>query len=124
MDRMKQFIAEIKYNIETQTYMNPVWRDWYNYTNCFDYHKVKKSKNSKQKIKITANNMFILVLYENDTILKIINSTKKYLPDMSINRDIITKPYCYKLAIFIIIPSQSDILYYNKINLNTDMSEY
>ncbi len=87
MDRLEQLASEISFNIETQYHINPVQGEWHNYTACFDFHI------------ITANER-ILVPYEDESILEMINAAKRFLSDMAIDKEF-GEPYCYELNYYL-----------------------
>ncbi|KAF0702404.1 Uncharacterized protein FWK35_00036145 [Aphis craccivora] len=82
-----QLASEILFNIETQYHINPAQGEWHNYTACFDFHI------------ITANER-ILVPYEDENILEMINAAKRFLSDMAIDKEF-SEPYCYELNYYL-----------------------
>lgn len=101
MDRTGQLLQEININLAIQVHTNSEEGEWYNFTECFDYHI------------ISANNS-ILVPYQNNEILEIVRCIKRFMTDMVIERDL-AYPICFELAKFIeIIPTATDLLFYER----------
>ncbi len=101
MDRMEQLASAISFNIETQFHINPTQGEWHNYTACFDFHIVTANEN-------------ILVPYEDETILEMIEAAKRFLYDIAIDREF-GEPYCYELNYYLeIIQNPRDILNYSR----------
>ncbi len=101
MDRMEQLASAISFNIETQFHINPTRGEWHNYTACFDFHIVTANEN-------------ILVPYEDETILEMIEAAKRFLYDIAIDREL-GEPYCYELNYYLeIIQNPRDILNYSR----------
>ncbi|CAI6370459.1 unnamed protein product [Macrosiphum euphorbiae] len=101
MDRNEQLLQELNISIAIQTHTNSEQGEWYNFTECFDYHI------------ISANNA-ILVPYESREVLEIIKCVKRFVTDMVLGRDL-TNPICMDLARYIeIIPQATDILFYDR----------
>ncbi|KAE9538479.1 hypothetical protein AGLY_005578 [Aphis glycines] len=64
---------------------------------CFDFHIITANKN-------------ILVSYEDETILKMINAAKRFLSDMAIDREF-GESYCYQLNYYLnLVQNSRDIL--------------
>ncbi|KAF0749249.1 Envelope fusion protein [Aphis craccivora] len=96
---LEQLATAISFNIETQFHTNPVQGKWHNYTACFDFHI------------ITANER-ILVPYEDESILEMINAAKRFLSDMMIDKEF-GEPYCYELNYYLdLVQNPWDILNY------------
>ncbi|KAE9544252.1 hypothetical protein AGLY_001431 [Aphis glycines] len=67
--KLEQLASAISFNIETQFHINPTQGEWHNYTACFDFHIVTANEN-------------IIVPYEDDTILEMIEAAKRFLSEM------------------------------------------
>ncbi|KAE9521266.1 hypothetical protein AGLY_018329 [Aphis glycines] len=70
--------SAISFNIETQFHINPTQGEWYNYTACFDFHIITANEN-------------IIVPYEDETILEMIEAAKRFLSDMAVDREFVDK---------------------------------
>ncbi|KAE9522595.1 hypothetical protein AGLY_017017, partial [Aphis glycines] len=96
---LEQLASAISFNIETQFHINPTQGEWHNYTACFDFHIITANEN-------------IIVPYEDETILKMIEAAKRFLSDMAVDREF-GEPYCYELNYYLeIIQYPQDILNY------------
>jgi len=101
MDRNEQLLQEININLAIQTHTNTEQGEWYNFTECFDYHIV------------SANNSIILP-YEDGEIFEIVKCVKRFIIDMVLERDL-GNPICMDLARYIeIVPCATDILCYSR----------
>jgi len=101
MDRNDQLLQELNISLAIQVHTNQEQGEWYNFTECFDYHI------------ISANNT-ILVPYEDRKILEIVKCVKRFMTDMVVERDL-ANPICFDLARYIeIIPSARDLLFYGR----------
>ncbi|KAE9523764.1 hypothetical protein AGLY_015824 [Aphis glycines] len=99
--KLEQLASAISFNIETQFHINPTQGEWHNYTACFDFHIITANEN-------------IIVPYEDETILKMIEAAKRFLSDMAVDREF-GEPYCYELNYYLeIIQYPQDILNYSR----------
>ncbi|KAE9521901.1 hypothetical protein AGLY_017708 [Aphis glycines] len=96
-----QLASAISFNIETQFHINPTQGEWHNYTACFDFHIITANEN-------------IIVPYEDETILEMIEAAKRFLSDMAVDREF-GEPYFYELNYYLeIIQNPQDILNYSR----------
>ncbi|KAE9522487.1 hypothetical protein AGLY_017148 [Aphis glycines] len=99
--KLEQLASAISFNIETQFHINPTQGEWHNYTACFDFHIITANEN-------------IIVPYEDETILEMIEAAKRFLSDMAVDREF-GEPYCYELNYYLeIIQNPQDILNYSR----------
>ncbi|KAE9534099.1 hypothetical protein AGLY_008835 [Aphis glycines] len=101
LKRLEQLASAISFNIETQFHINPTQGEWHNYTASFDFHIITANEN-------------IIVPYEDETILEMIEAAKRFLSDMAVDREF-GEPYCYELNYYLeIIQNPQDILNYSR----------
>ncbi|KAE9530058.1 hypothetical protein AGLY_011520, partial [Aphis glycines] len=106
-----QLASAISFNIETQFHINPTQGEWHNYTACFDFHIITANEN-------------IIVPYEDETILEMIEAAKRFLSDMAGDREF-GEPYCYELNYYLeIIQNPQDILNYRAASLDWVKQKY
>ncbi|KAE9522217.1 hypothetical protein AGLY_017399, partial [Aphis glycines] len=86
------------------------YENLHNYTACFDFHIITANEN-------------IIVPYEDETILEMIEAAKRFLSDMAVDREF-GEPYCYELNYYLeIIQNPRDILNYKSSFFYNNLSD-